>query len=82
MIEEIYVQELNNEFVSIKIKYLGKIDKIIEKLKNEKVILKYNGEVGVLSYLMKQLILKFPFKKNITNRIFTFQVIILKLINL
>ena len=44
LIEEIYVQELNNEFISIKIKYLGKIDKIIEKLKNEKVILKYNGE--------------------------------------
>ena len=44
LIEEIYVQELNNEFVSIKIKYLAKIDKIIEKLKNEKVILKYNGE--------------------------------------
>ena len=44
LIEEIYVQELNNEFVSIKIKYLGKIKKNIEKLKNEKVILKYNGE--------------------------------------
>ena len=44
LIEEIYVQELNNEFISIKIKYLGKIGKIIEKLKNEKVILKYNGE--------------------------------------
>ena len=51
MIEEIYVQELNNEFVSIKIKYLGKIDKIIEKLKNEKVILKYNGEVWSLKII-------------------------------
>ena len=51
LIEEIYVQELNNEFVSIKIKYLGKIDKIIEKLKNEKVILKYNGEVWSLKII-------------------------------
>ena len=51
LIEEIYVQELNNEFVSIKIKYLGKIDKIIEKLKKEKVILKYNGEVWSLKII-------------------------------
>ena len=43
-IEEIYIQEFNNNFVHIKIKYLGKIDKIIRQLKNEKIILKLIGD--------------------------------------
>ena len=44
LIESIYVQELNNEYVLLKIKYLGKINKIIEQLKNQKIILKLSGE--------------------------------------
>ena len=40
-IENIYVQKFNNEFIYLKIKYLGKIDKIINQLENQKVILKY-----------------------------------------
>ena len=43
-IENIFVQEFNNKFVIIKIKYLGKIDKIIEQLKNEKVILRFSND--------------------------------------
>ena len=39
-IENIYVQEFNNETVFLKIKYLGKIDKIIRQLENQKIILK------------------------------------------
>ena len=44
LIESIYVQELNNEYVLLKIKYLGKINKIIEQLKNQKIILRLSGE--------------------------------------
>jgi len=43
-IENIFVREFNNKFVIIKIKYLGKIDKIIEQLKNEKVILRFSND--------------------------------------
>ena len=43
-IENIFLKEFNNKFVIIKIKYLGKIDKIIEQLKNEKVILRFSND--------------------------------------
>ncbi len=39
LIDNIYVQEFNNEYIFLKIKYLGKIDKIIQLLKKEKIIL-------------------------------------------
>ena len=40
LIDNFYVQQLNKDFVIVKIKYLGKIDKIIKKLKYEKIFLK------------------------------------------
>ena len=40
LIDNFYVQELNKDYVMIKIKYLGKINKIISKLKDEKIDLK------------------------------------------
>ena len=40
LIDNFYVQELNKDYVMIKIKYLGKINKIINKLKDEKIDLK------------------------------------------
>ncbi len=40
LIDKFYVQELNKDYVIIKIKYLGKINKIINKLKDEKIDLK------------------------------------------
>ena len=39
LIDNIYVLEFNNEYIFLKIKYLGKIDKIIQLLKKEKIIL-------------------------------------------
>tara|TARA_Y100001958_G_scaffold154548_1_gene143687 strand:- start:1081 stop:2130 length:1050 start_codon:yes stop_codon:yes gene_type:complete len=42
-IENIYVQELNNRYVFLKIKYLGKLNKIIEQLKNKNIILEDIG---------------------------------------
>lgn len=40
LIENLYIQEFNNEFVYLKIKYLGKLDKIIEQLEDQKIILR------------------------------------------
>ena len=40
LIDSFYVQELNKDYVLVKIKYLGKITKIINKLKNQKIELK------------------------------------------
>ena len=45
LIENIYVQEFNNELVFLKIKYLGKIDKIIKKLESQNIILKLINNV-------------------------------------
>jgi hypothetical protein len=39
LIESIYVQEFNKDYAKLKIKYLGKLDKIIKQLKNQKIIL-------------------------------------------
>ena len=49
--------------IFLKIKYLGKIDKIIQLLKKEKIILRINRRgMEVKNNLMEQLIFKFPFK--------------------
>ena len=39
-VDNLYVQEINSEYVLLKIKYLGKLEKIINELKKEKIILK------------------------------------------
>ena len=37
IIENIYVQELNKDYMNLKIKYLGKLDKIIHQLKKQNI---------------------------------------------
>ncbi len=44
LIEKIYIQEFNNQLVFMKIKYLGKLDKIINELKKQKVFLNLVGD--------------------------------------
>ena len=44
LIDNIFVQELNNKYVLIKIKYLGKLDKIIKQLEKQKIILELTGD--------------------------------------
>ena len=45
LIDNFYVQQLNKDYVLIKIKYLGKIKKIMKKLKDENIDLKMiNGQ--------------------------------------
>ena len=39
LIDNFYVQELNKDYVLLKIKYLGKINKLINKLKDQKISL-------------------------------------------
>ncbi len=40
LIDETYVQELNNNYILIKIKYLGNINRIIDQLNSKKIFLK------------------------------------------
>ena len=44
LIDNLYVQEINSEYVLLKIKYLGKLEKIINELKKEKIILKQKND--------------------------------------
>ena len=45
LINNFYVQQLNKDYALVKIKYLGKIKKIINKLKEQNINLKrFNGE--------------------------------------
>ena len=44
LIEKIYVQEFNNEKISLKIKYLGKLDKIIRQLLKTTFELRFKKE--------------------------------------
>jgi len=44
LIENIYVKKFNNEFVYLKIKYLGKLDKIIKQLEKQKIILELTND--------------------------------------
>lgn len=40
LIDETYVQELNNNYILIKIKFLGNINRIIDQLESQKILLK------------------------------------------
>ena len=45
LIDNFYVQQLNKNYVLVKIKYLGKIKKIMNKLKDQEIDLKMiNGQ--------------------------------------
>ena len=71
------MQQLNKDYVLVKIKYLGKINKIISKLKDQKIDFKNDSRTVATKYnLMSQLVFKFPLKQNIMNRIIMFLAII------
>ena len=44
-------QEFNNEFVVLRIKFLGKVNNIINELKKEKINLRLNGEQWSLNII-------------------------------
>tara|TARA_E500000178_G_scaffold326465_1_gene354714 strand:- start:1356 stop:2402 length:1047 start_codon:yes stop_codon:yes gene_type:complete len=51
LIENIFVQELNSEHVLLKIKYLGKLDKIISQLKKQNIILNFEDDLWSIKIL-------------------------------
>ena len=51
LVEKIFIQEFNNEFVILKIKFLGKVNNIINELKKEKINLRLNGEERSLNII-------------------------------
>tara|TARA_B100001248_G_scaffold122411_1_gene91615 strand:- start:1348 stop:2394 length:1047 start_codon:yes stop_codon:yes gene_type:complete len=51
LVEKIFIQEFNNEFVILKIKFLGKVNNIINELKKEKINLRLNGEQWSLNII-------------------------------
>tara|TARA_A100001015_G_scaffold185800_1_gene206757 strand:- start:1256 stop:2302 length:1047 start_codon:yes stop_codon:yes gene_type:complete len=50
-IENIFVQEFNNEFMKLRIKYLGKLDKTINQLRRENINLKLINDQWVINTL-------------------------------
>ena len=50
-IENIYVQEFNKDHMNLRIKYLGKLDKIINQLKREKIDLKLINDQWTIKVL-------------------------------
>ena len=50
-IENIYVQEFNKDFMKLRIKFLGKLEKIINQLKKENIELKLKNNQWVIKNL-------------------------------
>ena len=50
-IEGIYVQEFNKNYMDLKIKYLGKLNKIINQFKKEKIDLQLINDQWIIKTL-------------------------------
>jgi len=50
-IENIYVQEFNKDYMSLRIKYLGKLEKIIDQLKTKNIVLQLIGDKWMIKTL-------------------------------
>ena len=48
LIENIFVQKFNKDFMNIRIKYLGKLDKVINQLEKEKIDLKLVNDQWII----------------------------------
>ena len=51
LIENIFVQDLNKNYVNLKIKYLGKIEKIINQLEKQNINLKLIGDQWLIKMM-------------------------------
>ena len=51
LIENIFVQEFNKDYMNLRIKYLGKLDKIINQLKKAKIDLEFINDQWVIKSL-------------------------------
>ena len=50
-IEKVYVQDFNKEYMNLRIKYLGKLEKIIKQLKKENIKLELNNDQWIIKTL-------------------------------
>ena len=50
-LENVYVQEFNKDYMNLRIKYLGKLDKIIRQLKNKNINLELKNESWIIRSL-------------------------------
>ena len=50
-VENIYVQDFNKDYINLRIKYLGKLDKLINEFKNEKINLQLINDQWVIKTL-------------------------------
>ena len=51
LIEEIFVMEFNKDYMNIKIKYLGKLERMINQLKKENIILQLANDEWLIKNL-------------------------------
>ena len=51
LIDSIYVQELTKDYTRLRIKYLGKLENIINQLKNQNIDLKLIGDNWIIKVL-------------------------------
>ena len=51
VVENVFVQEFNKNYMKLRIKYLGKLDKIINQFKKENIDLKLINEDWVIKAL-------------------------------
>ena len=51
LIENIFVQEFNKDYMNLRIKYLGKLDKMINQLKIKNIELKYINDQWIIKTL-------------------------------
>ena len=51
LIENIYVKEFNKDYMNLRIKYLGKLEKIIYQLKKENVRLQLKNDQWIIETL-------------------------------
>ena len=71
LVEKVYIKDFNKDYMNLRIKYLGKLEKIIDQLKNENINLKLIDDAdNKLFVKWTSLFLNFPFLKSTTNKIF------------
>ena len=51
LIDNIFVLDFNKDYMNLKIKYLGKLEKMINQLKNERINLQLVGDQWVIRVL-------------------------------
>ena len=51
LIEKIYVKEFNKDYMKLRIKYLGKLEKLIIKLNEEKIDLQLVNDLWIIRTL-------------------------------